>query len=223
MSRQRTLLRSACVLACVALLGGCALLGRGNGEKATVFAPEPRVAADPSWPEVDWQLAITPPTATRTVDTFRIAVRPVPGELQVYANASWARSPTDMLEDTVLRALEDSGRIPGVARRGSGLAPDYRMLLDLRRFEADYAGAAVPAATIEVHAKLLHALDQGIVAARTFRVAIPARGTQVEDTVAAFTSALEAVGGQLAGWALEAGTAHAGQQAGIPPPSEEAR
>ena len=90
---------------------------------------------------------MSPPTAARTVDTFRIAVRPVPGELQVYAGASWARAPSDMIEDVIMRTLEDSGRIPGVARRGSGVAPDYRLLLDLRRFEADYAGAAIPSAT----------------------------------------------------------------------------
>src|SRR5690606_4124847 len=97
-----------------------------------------------------WQLSINPPTAPRTVDTYRIVVRPTPGELQVYGGASWARAPSDMVEDVVLRALEDSGHIPGVARRGVGIAPDFRLLLDLRRFEADYAGGSLPVATIEI-------------------------------------------------------------------------
>src|SRR3546814_9443388 len=93
-------------------------------------------------------------------DSLRIAVRPTPDELQVYKGANWSRPPTLMLEDAVLRALEDSGHIGAVARQGSGIAGDYKLVMDVRRFEADYAGAAVPAATIEINAKLLHTADQ---------------------------------------------------------------
>ena len=94
------------------------------------------------------------------LDSTRIAVRPVPGELQVYKGASWARTPVEMLEDGVLRTLEDSGRIPAVARQGSGMSADYRLLMDLRHFEADYAAGATPAAVLEVSTKLLHAQDK---------------------------------------------------------------
>src|SRR3546814_8275751 len=93
-------------------------------------------------------------------DSLRIAVRPTPDELQVYKGANWSRPPTLMLEDAVLRALEDSGHIGAVARQGSGIAGDYKLVMDVRRFEADYASAAVPAATIEINAKLLHTADQ---------------------------------------------------------------
>lgn len=199
-------------LAAVALplaLGACSILGGGDREPGTIYSPAPRLQADPSWPEVDWQLAVNPPTAPRTVDTFRVAVRPVPGELQVYAGASWARAPSDMVEDAILRTLEDSGKVPGVARRGSGIAPDYRLLLDLRRFEADYAGGDRPLATIELHAKLLHAREQGIAASRTFTIAEPAAATDVGSVAEAYTRALEALGRDVAGWTLEAGQAHA--------------
>src|SRR3546814_12581030 len=79
-----------------------------------------------------------------------------------------------MVEDGVLRALEDSGRIGAVARQGSGINGDYKLVMDLRRFEADYAGAAVPSATIEVNAKLLHSADQRVAASRTFQASRPA-------------------------------------------------
>ena len=208
MKSMTAIARLAIVAASLAL-GACSLLGgAGERERAAIFSPDPRVAADPAWPRVDWQLSINPPSAARTVDTFRIAVRPSPGELQVYSGASWARSPTDMVEEVVLRTLEDSGHIAGVSRRGSGVAPDYRLLLDLRRFEADYAGSATPAATIELHAKLLYARSQGIVASRTFTVAEPATGTDVTTVAATFTSALETLGRDVAGWTLTTGAAH---------------
>ena len=204
-------------LAAPLLLGACTILGAGgNREPGTIYAPAPRVQVNEAWPRVDWQLAVSPPTAARTVDTFRIAVRPVPGELQVYAGASWARAPSDMIEDVIMRTLEDSGRIPGVARRGSGVAPDYRLLLDLRRFEADYAGAAIPSATIELHAKLLHAREQGIVASHTFLVTEPAGATETARVAEAYTRALETLGREVAGWTLEAGQQHAATA--LPPP-----
>ena len=199
---------AACLV--LAALTACSLLGGGGGERVrgTIYAPDPRIQPDPSWPTVDWQLTLSPPNAARMTDSFRIAVRPTPEELQVYRGASWAKTPTDMLQDTVLRALEDSGKLPAVARQGTGFAADYKLALDVRRFEADYAGRATPAATIEVNAKLIHAVDQGIVASRTFLHAEPSDSVEIPQVVAAFSRAMETVGRDLSGWVLASGEAH---------------
>lgn len=205
----------------IATLTSCALLtgnGRGERERATIYAPDPRVQTDPTWPAADWQLSLAPPTSARMIDSFRIAVRPTPDELQVYRGASWAKTPTDMLQDTLLRALEDSGKLPGVARQGTGFAADYKLALDVRRFEADYADGALPTATIEVNAKLVHAVDQGIVASQTFLHAEPSTTTDVGQVVEAFSRALAVVGHDLAGWILTTGDAHGRSAHGDDPP-----
>jgi cholesterol transport system auxiliary component len=204
----RRLSRVTAMVLLMATLGGCALLGGGGRTAATVYAPDPRVPADPSWPAVRWQLSVSPVSAARVLDSYRIAVRPTPGELEVYKGASWAKTPTDMLQDTLLMTLEDSGLIGAVARQGSGVGADYKLVLDLRRFEADYAGNAVPAATIEVNAKLLHAIDQEIVSSRTFLHAEPAAGVEVALVADAFSRSLGRVGHDLAGWVLATGQAH---------------
>ena len=108
------------------LLTGCGLLGGGK-KSSTVYSPDPAVRIDPTWPAVTWQLSTTRPNAPRMLDSSRIAVSPVAGELQVYKGATWARLPTEMVEDTLLRTLEDSGKIPAVARQGSGISADYRL------------------------------------------------------------------------------------------------
>ena len=54
-------------------------------------------------------------------------------------------------------------------------------------------GAAVPAATIEVTAKLLHVKDQKLAGSRTFLQAQPGATTAVPDVVAAFEQALAAI------------------------------
>lgn len=196
------------LLACM-LLAGCSLLG-GGGERSrtTLYAPDPRITPDPAWPTVEWQLSVGPPSAARMVDSYRILVRPSPDEVQVYKGAAWAKPPGGMLEDTVIRALEDSGHVGAVLRQGAGVVADYKLVLDIRRFEADYAGGAVPSATIEVNAKLLHSGDGGIVDSRTFLEAEPAAGTDVGQVVDAFSRSLQAIGRDMTGWVLSSGDAH---------------
>lgn len=203
---QRIAVRAA-VLAFAASLAGCSILGSGprDGSGTTIYAPGARVAADPSWPAVDWSLSIAPATAPRMLDNTRIAVRPTPGELQVYRNASWSQPPTALVADAVLHALEDSGKIAAVARQGSGIRANYKLELDIRRFEADYAGKDTPDAVIEVSAKLLGTRDQNVVASRTFVQRQPAAGTEIPQVTAAFEQSLQAVSGDITGWTLANG------------------
>lgn len=199
--------RIATACAAAVLLAGCSILG-GPKQAPTIYAPEPKGSADPAWPRVTWQLSTARPGAAQMLDSSRIVVSPVPGELQVYKGALWARTPTEMLEDGVLGTLEDSGKIPAAARQGSGIAADYRLVMDIRHFQAEYVGAALPTVVIEVSAKLLHAQDQAVVGSRSFRHAQPAAGIDVALVADAFSQALGATSRDIAGWVLVTGQAH---------------
>ena len=198
-------LRALALLPLLAMLAGCSILGGKPRDPVTIYSPQARAAADPAWPQVEWQLAIAKPTATRLLDSPRIAVRPIPGELQVYRSASWAQPPTEMLEASVLRVLEDSGRIAGVGRLATGMRSDYRLAMDVRRFESDYQGGALPVATIEISATLLNNRDQRIVARHTFLREETAATTDVGTVTDAFGRALASIAGEIAGWTLAQG------------------
>jgi len=204
MKPMSSLLSGLCLCSMLAL-SGCSLLGGGSRDPVTIYAPTVQVTPEASWPQVDWQLTIVKPTASRLVDSPRINVRPVPGELQVYQGATWAQPATDIVEGTLLRAFEDSGKIAGVGRSSDGIRADYRLVTDLRRFESDYAGQALPSATIELNAKLLHSNDQRVVASRTFRIVQPAGATDVGTVAGAFNPALEQAAREVVGWTLAAG------------------
>ena len=195
---------------CMLALAGCSVLAGNERHPVTLYAPQARIATNPAWPQASWQLAIAKPTALSMVDSPRINVRPTPGELEVYRGANWSQAATDLLKDTLLRGFEDSGRIDAVARITTGIRADYKLAIDLRRFEADYAGNARPAATIELNAKLVHSNGQRVVASRTVLIAEPAAGTDVASVVAAFETALSKASTELVGWTLQAG--HADQQ-----------
>jgi cholesterol transport system auxiliary component len=191
-------------LALILALGGCSLVG-GSKTPATVYAPVPPVQVETGWPALDAQLAIGRPYVDGMLDGSRIAVRPVPGELQVYKGALWASDPGEQLRAAIMRTLESSGKIGAVARQGSGMAADYRLELDVRHYEADYAGGAVPSATIEVNARLLRSVGQEVVGSRDFRQSVPAAGIATGQVAQAFGTALGAVAHDVSGWVLQEG------------------
>lgn len=215
MSRP-TLTRILLPVAMLATLGGCSLLGSNERSAVTIYSPIVRIQADPGWPKVDWQLVVVKPSAARVVDSPRINVRPSPSELEVYKGVSWAQPATDMLDDALVRGFEDSGRVAGVARATTGIRADYKLALDVRRFEADYRGQATPAALIEVNAKLIHVIDQRVVADRTFRQEQPVPTTATADVARAFEQGLQAMTSELVGWTLVTGQADY-QQAQVMP------
>ncbi|WP_256775341.1 MULTISPECIES: ABC-type transport auxiliary lipoprotein family protein [unclassified Stenotrophomonas] len=215
MSRP-TLPRFLLPVALIAALGGCSLLGSNERSAVTIYSPIVRIQADPGWPKVDWQLIVVKPSAARVVDSPRINVRPSPSELEVYKGVSWAQPATDMLDDALVRGFEDSGRIAGVARATTGIRADYKLALDVRRFEADYRGQATPAALIEVNAKLIHVVDQRVVADRTFRQEQPVPSTATADVARAFEQSLQTLTTELVGWTLVTGQADY-QQAQVMP------
>lgn len=194
-----------CLSLMATALSGCSILGSEQRDPVTIYAPDVRVPARPEWPTVAWTLVIAKPTAARVVDSPRISVRPTPGELQVYRGVSWAQPATELVQDAVQRTLEDSGRIPSVASADAGILGDYKLVMDIRRFEADYAGAAVPSAVVEISAKLVSSRDQRVVASRTFLQQQPAASAEVAQVAQAFDGALAAATGDLVGWLLAAG------------------
>lgn len=195
------------------LLSACSVLGSKQTDPVTIYSPQITVTPDPAWPTVNWSLVIAKPTAARVVDSPRISVRPSPGEMQVYKGASWAQPATELLQDAVQRVLEDSGRIPAVSSADAGILGDYRLVMDVRRFESDYAGQTLPTATIEVSAKLVQQRSQRVVASRTFLQAQPAGSVDVPQVAAAFEQSLTRITHDIAGWSLLQGQADASKQA----------
>lgn len=200
---HRRALRILALAVLLAPLAGCGLLPKQA--PLALYRPEATIAADAAWPQVAWQLRIARPYADDTHDSARILVRPQPGELQVYKGAAWTQPAPDLVLDTLVRAFDDSGRVAGVGRRGEGVGADYELLLDLRRFEADYDGGATPNARIALGARLVRNDDDRVVASHVFEADVPAGGTAVPEVQRAFSQGLGTVATQLIGWTLAEG------------------
>jgi len=189
------------------VLSGCGMLLGVNRQPLTLYDPHIQITPDPAWPKVNWQLAVVKPIAGRTLDSPRIQVRPNPAELQVYAGVAWSQPAPDLLQAALVQAFEDSGRITAVARANTGIHTDYRLITELRRFEADYHTAKQPFATVEISAKLINQRNQRIIAARSILVSEMAAGTDSASVVSAFEIVLSQAVSTLVGWTLHSGQA----------------
>ena len=189
-----------------ALLASCGILPKREPMK--MYEPAIAKAAMPAdWPQANWSLLVAKPVAGQWLDSDRISVRPAPGAVQVYKGASWSESVPDMVQTTLLRKLEDSGRILSVSRPGAGVRGEYQLLTEIRAFESVYAQGGQPQARIEVYAKLVHTADGHAVAARSFAESESASSEEVPAVVDAFSRSMDRATTQIAGWALSSGNA----------------
>lgn len=187
-----------------ALLVGCFSIG---GEKAelTVYAPLPVVAKQDSWPTVDWSLAIAEPSSSTALDSPQIAVRPKPGQLQVYAGAVWSDSAPALLQSTLVRAFSAADVFDGVALQQAGIGSDRLLQLDIVQFEAVYTERGEPPQVVlAVNATLVDSRRLRPLASRSFRVVREAPGEKLREVMPVFEQALADLAGEMIGWSLAA-------------------
>lgn len=196
---------SLCLL-CV-FLGAC--LSLGKDARVTVYSPQITVSPKPEWPTVNWPLVVSRPIAPEMLDSLRIAVRPQPGTLQVYKGAVWSDPLPELLQSALVHAFEDSGKIVAVGRQNEGVRGNVTLLLDIRQFEAVYGDRTQPpSVVIAVQAKLFGNPGSRVLAAKTFRVAIPAGDEEIPEVMHAFDTAMTQTISELMVWTLTNGQAN---------------
>lgn len=201
-------------LALPLLLTGLALIGSGcsvlpKREPTRIYQPAPSAAgAHADWPRAAWSLVVAKPAAGQLLNTDGINVRPAPGTVQVYKGASWSDPAPELVQTALLRSFEDSQKILSVARSGAGVRGEYQLLTELRAFESVYAQPGQPQAVVEIYAKLVHAADGQVVAARSFRESEPSTGEEVGAVVDAFSRSLARASSEIVGWTLSNGSRH---------------
>jgi len=206
MSATRHLVRHAIasVVLLLPLIGCSGQLPKSEPQQ--IITSQVHVEADPAWPKVGWQLTIAQPTAGDILDSRRMAVIPTPGRIEVYKGVSWDDTVPNIVQDTVVRAFEDSGKILAVGRQTAGLRTDYLLLLEIHDDQAVYrTPSAPPEVTLVVNAKLVDYATSRAVASHTFRETVPASGTAVPAVAQAFDAALGTFVHELVGWTLENG------------------
>ena len=146
------------------------------------------------------QILISDPTALKALDSEQIVIRPTPSAIEYLANSQWSDRLPNIVQDKLIQAFENSGRVGGVGRPGDGLAIDYRIITAIRAFEikADAGEQAV----VELSVKVLNDRNGVVVATKVFRSTAPVTGTGNAAYVQSLDRAFEVVVQDLVGWTL---------------------
>ncbi|MEX6506664.1 ABC-type transport auxiliary lipoprotein family protein [Jiella sp. M17.18] len=148
------------------------------------------------------QVLIPEPTAIKTIDSDNIVVKPTPYSVEYLANSQWGDRLPRMVQLRMLQAFENTGRIGAVGVPGQGLAIDYQLVMEIRKFEIDAVGGASQA-QVEISVKALNDRNGTVRATRVFDASAPVSGTANGDYVAALNSAFDQTSKQIVAWTLQ--------------------
>jgi phospholipid/cholesterol/gamma-HCH transport system substrate-binding protein len=162
---------------------------------ATALPPAPEEA--PSW-----LLVVPEPTTLMGFNTDKILLQPSAGESVPVANARWGDNLPILVQAKVIQSFENAGYAKSVSRTRDGVAGDYQLLIDIRRFQI--ATASEPGtAEIDFMVKILDK-EGKIVNASSFQGSAPVTGTGAQGYVNAVDEVFAKLMSDLVAWVTAA-------------------
>ncbi|MDY8109539.1 ABC-type transport auxiliary lipoprotein family protein [Fulvimarina sp. 2208YS6-2-32] len=146
------------------------------------------------------QLLIPEPTAIKTLDSERIVVKPTPYSVEYLAESQWSDRLPRMVQLRLLQAFENTGRVGAVGVPGQGLAIDYQIILEIRRFEVDVVNGRQ--AIIEISVKALNDRNGSVRRTQIFTASAPVVGTGNAAFVASLDQAFAKISSDIVAWTL---------------------
>lgn len=185
----------------LSILGACAMLLASCGTFST--PPETYNLAAQRTSAVQGstraQLLVPEPTAVRTLDSQQIAINPTRLTVEYLPQAQWTDRLPRLVQLRLLQAFENTGRAGAVGVPGQGLAIDYQVVTEIRRFEISLEDGA---AVVELSVKALNDRTGEVRAAQIFESRVPLSGGGNAASVVALNEAFANVTDQIIAWTL---------------------
>jgi cholesterol transport system auxiliary component len=189
-------MRIACIAAAAALAAGCFGGMREQAPSLIYRVDAPSLAAGTALP-VDLKVVVS--GTAPGLDGAGIAGRWPGQRLDYLAGARWADRLPVLVETALVEALQDSGRLRSVQGDLGRFRASHTLVVEVRRFEADYTAGGAPVAQVALAATLGRASDRHVLAAFT----VSASEGAAENRQSAVVEALEAAFARAAGDAAE--------------------
>lgn len=155
------------------------------------------------------QLIVPEPSALMSLDSERIAIVSADGALSALPDGQWTDAVTRIVQASLIRGLEDSRAFGGVSRPIEDLASDFRLSIDVRKFQL----GAGKVAEIELGGKIIDNNGR-IIATQVFQSSAPVQGDDAAAAVAGFDRAMGKAGPEYVAWIAQTITRHAASVAG---------
>jgi cholesterol transport system auxiliary component len=185
------------------VLGGCqSLIPGATRDPPRLYELTPKSTFDPNLPRVRVQLVVETPEAASGLTTSRIAIKQKPTTLDYYARSEWTDLAPRLVQTKLIESFENTGKIVGVGREGSGLRSDYILKSELRHFEAQLYDTEKPLIRVVINAKLVKMPAREIVANRNFERTCTTRNANIDVLVEGFDEALGGALKRVVEWTL---------------------
>jgi phospholipid/cholesterol/gamma-HCH transport system substrate-binding protein len=144
------------------------------------------------------QLIVPEPSALMSLDSERIAVVSADGALSALPDGQWTDAVTRIVQASIIRGLEDSRTFGGVSRPIEDLASDYRLSVDVRKFQLGVGQIA----EIELGGKIIDNKGR-IIATQVFQASAPVQGDDAAAAVAGIDRAMGKAGPEFIAWVAQ--------------------
>jgi len=138
------------------------------------------------------------------LDGTGIAGRWPGNRLDYLAGARWAERVPVLVQSALVEALQGAGRARSVQGDLGRFRATHTLVIDVRRFDADYTGGGLPVANVELAATLGRASDQRVLASFAVSASESAAENRQTTVVAALNAAFARAAGELADRTFEA-------------------
>lgn len=188
---------SIVILGLSALMSACAALpGGGPAPLDTYELTAPSTASQKR--SGGTQLLIAEPSALKALDGQNIVIRPDDRSIQYLKGAQWSDRLPKVVQSRLADAFQRSGAFGGVGKPGEGLAIDYQIITEVRRFEVDVAGGG--RAHVELFVRILNDRNGVVRASKVFTADAALSGTGNKAYVAALDGAFNEAAREIVRW-----------------------
>ena len=141
------------------------------------------------------QLVVLDSTALAALDAEKVQSASADGAFANLPDAQWSDALPKLVQVKILRSIENAGRFSEGSRPLEGLATDFQLVLEIRKFQLAVNGNA----DAEFGCKIV-ASSGRIIAMRVFRAAFAAEAANAPAAVAALDKAFGQAGSDLVTW-----------------------
>lgn len=195
--RTITAVRAVAFAGATLLLSACSVL-TGSGPAPAIYDLDAAPAAASPARRAATQILVPMPTTSEALAGNRVAVRDGKGSIAYLPGVTWSDQLPNLVQSVLARSLEDSGRVKAVGKPGQSLAIDDQLIVDIRAFELDVAGA--PTGHVALGVKLLDDRTGRIRASEVFDASVPASSDRPGDALRALKAATGKAMADVVAW-----------------------
>ncbi len=143
-------------------------------------------------------LSVDEPAAMEPLDSDRLVVRVGSGQVAYLSGVQWSGQLTRLVQDRLIGSFENAHMLAKLRRPGE--VADYRLALEIRRFDLDVETKSV---RVEIAARLFNERNARVVAAQVFTAEAPSTETVGAAPPAALDVAFGDVARQIVDWSAK--------------------